>query len=137
MGYMAASLPGAEYDALARDQRAIVAEFPFYAPRQFFGSAQYMLNSTRHWRPIVNGYSGFLPRSYVEHYESLQSFPDARALRALADIGVTHVVVHHQPPSPVSLGFGPMPEVDALEPVTRSPALTIYRLRWDRVPGSR
>lgn len=137
MGYIPAALPGPEYDVLAGIRRAIVAEFPLYTPRQIFGNAQYMLNATRHWRPILNGYSGFLPASYVEHYSALENFPDARSLKALMDIGVTHVVVHHEPPSRVSVGFGPMPPVAALEPVITSPALTIYRVRWERIPGKR
>jgi hypothetical protein len=102
-----------------------------------FGNAQYMLNSTRHWRPLVNGYSGFLPGSYGVHYGELHGFPDDRSLKALRDLQVTHVVVHHEAPSRFSAAFGPMPVVPALQPVTASPQMTIYRLRWDRIPGNR
>ena len=122
---------------LAGERRAIVAEFPFYHPRQVFGNAQYMLNSTSHWRPLVNGYSGFLPASYGAHYGELQGFPDERSLKALRDLFVTHVVVHHLPPSRVSAAFGPMPPLAALEPIAQSPQLTVYRLRWERIPGRR
>jgi hypothetical protein len=137
MGYIPASLPPSQYDVLARESRAVVAEFPFHHPRQFFWNAQYMLNSTRHWRPLVNGYSGFLPASYVKHHLELQGFPDERSLKALRDWMVTHVVVHHLPPSPTSPAFGPMPPVAALQPIAQSPELTIYRLRWERIPGAR
>src|SRR5205814_8090483 len=54
----------------------------------------YMLDATRHWRPILNGYSGFVPVSYVTHYQELRGFPDRRAIAALSRAGVTHVVVH-------------------------------------------
>jgi hypothetical protein len=137
MGYIPASLPPTEYKVLAEHRRAVVVEFPFYHPRRIFGNAQYMLNSTSHWRPLVNGYSGFLPASYGAHYGDLQGFPDERSLKALRDLSVTHVVVHHLPPSRVSAAFGPMPAVAALEPIARSPELTIYRLRWERIPGRR
>jgi hypothetical protein len=137
MGFIRASFPPSQYDVLAGESRAVVAEFPFYHPRQIFGNAQYMLNSTRHWRPLLNGYSGFLPASYGAHYGELQGFPDERSLKALRDWMVTHVVVHHLPPSRVSAAFGPMPPVAALQPIVQSPELTIYRLRWERIPGVR
>jgi hypothetical protein len=137
LGFIPASLPPPEYSVLAGERRAIVAEFPFYHPRQVFGNAQYMLNSTSHWKPLVNGYSGFLPASYGAHYGELQGFPDERSLKALRDLLVTHVVVHHLPPSRVSAAFGPMPPLAALEPIAQSPQLTVYRLRWERIPGRR
>jgi hypothetical protein len=43
---------------------------------------------------MLNGYSGFLPRSYVTHYERLKSFPDESSLAYLREVGVTHVAVH-------------------------------------------
>ena len=49
------------YDALAKEPAVVVAEAPFPMPQQWFLNAPYMVNSTRHWRPILNGYSGFRP----------------------------------------------------------------------------
>jgi hypothetical protein len=74
---------------------AVVVEFPFYPPDRTFHNAQYLLESTHHWRPMLNGYSGLVPASYVEHYQALRDFPDARAIEALRAAGVTHVFVHH------------------------------------------
>lgn len=82
------------HDRLARERHAVVVNLPFYSPRQFFLNAPYMLDSTRHWHPMLNGYSGFIPRSYGEMYEALVRFPDVPALAALHARGVTHVVVH-------------------------------------------
>jgi hypothetical protein len=73
----------------------IVVEFPFYPPDRIFHNAQYLLESTRHWRPMLNGYSGVVPASYVDHYRELRGFPDARAIEALRAAGVTHVFVHY------------------------------------------
>jgi hypothetical protein len=53
-----------------------------------------MLNSTAHWRPIVNGYSGFQPPSFYRHAQTLQRFPDQASLTLLHDLGITHVFVH-------------------------------------------
>jgi hypothetical protein len=74
---------------------AVVVEFPFYPPDRIFRSAQYLLESTLSWRPMLNGYSGLVPASYVDHYRELQGFPDARAIAALRAAGVTHVFVHY------------------------------------------
>jgi hypothetical protein len=82
------------YDVLARERSAVIVELPLYEPRAFFGNARYMLSSTRHWRPRLNGYSGFRPASYFEHYDAVHGFPDAATLSALHALGVTHVVVH-------------------------------------------
>ena len=73
---------------------AVLVEFPFYDPPLFHGNAIYMLYSTAHWKPLLNGYSGFAPRSYRRMARALERFPDVRALDALRTAGVTHVVVH-------------------------------------------
>jgi hypothetical protein len=132
--YTVATEPPRIYALLAREPRAVIVEFPFPEPRSPFWNARYMLNSTRHWRPMLNGYSGFLPASYVRHWERLRSFPAPEALAALRDIGVTHVVVHHG--APEMAGFAPPPG-RALEPIASTEELTIYRLRWERIPGPR
>jgi hypothetical protein len=84
-------IPGI-YDILT-DQPGAVAAFPFFPPGSWHQNARYMLDSTRHWRPILNGYSGFRPGSYNDTYEALRSFPDLPALAALHDRGVTHLIV--------------------------------------------
>jgi len=53
-----------------------------------------VLASTVHWTPLVNGYSGFTPPSFVERSELLRHFPDDAAIRLLHELGVSHVVVH-------------------------------------------
>ena len=73
---------------------AIVAEIPLYPVDRVFRNAPYLLHSTKHWRPMVNGYSGFTPDSYVRLAREIAHFPDAHALETLKGIGVTHVFVH-------------------------------------------
>ena len=82
------------YQSLAAEPRTVIAEFPFFPPEGIFRNAEYMLNSTSHWRPLLNGYSGFAPVSYVDHYRALRDFPDAVSIAALRTSGVTHTVVH-------------------------------------------
>jgi len=120
---------------LASERRVIVAEFPFPSPRGFFYNAEYMLASTRHWRPLLNGYSGIMPASYGRASQALSGFPDARALRAMRALGVTHVVVHYESSTPMMNVFARMGSVPpALQPIAETGALSIYRLRWDRIP---
>jgi hypothetical protein len=52
-----------------------------------------MLASTRFWRPLVNGYSSFIPERYDREAAALDAFPEGETLRYLREIGVTHVVV--------------------------------------------
>jgi hypothetical protein len=94
--YVDAVHPSGVYDRLRREPRAVVAEFPLFAPDRVFHNAPYMLAATRHWRPIVNGYSGVIPESYALHYEAFKDFPDADAIEALRAAGVTHVMVHFE-----------------------------------------
>lgn len=82
------------YDLLATDQDAVVAEFPFFSGGLVSRNGPYLVNATRHWKPLVNGYSGFQPRTFEVRGERLQRFPDADAVSELRRVGVTHVTVH-------------------------------------------
>jgi hypothetical protein len=120
----------AVYDTLAGERGAVVIEVPFPIPQQWFLNAPYMVNSTRHWRPLLNGYSGFRPPSYDKSYEAIQRVPSAESLIALSAIGVTHVVVHqramnHGAPDD---RYDPYAEVASLRLLARDEDVLIYRL---------
>ncbi len=60
----------------------------------------YLLYSTAHWKPLVNGYSGSFITPYHAHLlaELLPSVPDPASLEALSEIlGLRYVVVHTHP----------------------------------------
>jgi hypothetical protein len=82
------------YQTLRDPSVRAVAEFPFFPPEGVHRNAPYVLNSTAHWKPIVNGYSGFVPASYPAVAAALRGFPDERARTELRRLGVSHVVVH-------------------------------------------
>ena len=84
------------YDVVASLHRVVLIEVPAYRGISFFQNADYMLASTVHWKPLVNGYSGFEPQSYAETAERMRPFPDDSALARLKEIGVTHVLVHRE-----------------------------------------
>lgn len=74
---------------------AVLFEFPVHSPADRFAeNLPYMYFSMWHWRPMVNGYSGFIPASYQALLANTSTFPDDRALDYLARIGVTHIGLH-------------------------------------------
>jgi hypothetical protein len=50
--------------------------------------------STTHWRPLINGYSGYSPPSFWERAARLERFPSDDTLAELCALGVRYVVVH-------------------------------------------
>ena len=115
------------YDRVASMPGAVLMEWPFLEPVSFFGNAGYMLNSTRHWRPMLNGYSGFRPESYDATFRAIQGFPDLGALAALHERGVTHVVVHRRETAPAVLRA--LDQQPALDLVVSEDEIDIYRLK--------
>jgi hypothetical protein len=74
--------------------QVVLAEQPFYPRWAIFENAAYVLASTAHWRPLMNGYSGYTPDSYQRYAENFWYFPEERSIQAMKDAGVTHVMVH-------------------------------------------
>lgn len=74
----------------------VLVEQPFYPPQAVFENAEYVLNSTAHWRPLMNGYSGYIPAKYRELTHTFWFFPRHHAIDAMQREGVTHVMVHAQ-----------------------------------------
>jgi len=97
-----APLPFAEAPVLARPYvllaklpRGIVAEFPFYGERIAYPlHAQYMLFSTSHWMPLVNGYSDVIPDDFRPAARILDSFPSRDAFDVLAHHRVRYIGIH-------------------------------------------
>jgi hypothetical protein len=81
------------YDALATETGAVL-ELPLYGPKVIFRNVQYLIPSTRHWRPIVGGYSGFIPPSFPPTWRALHDLPDPVSLSWLRAHGVTTIVLH-------------------------------------------
>lgn len=83
------------YDLLAAEPGPVVlAEMPFYPGHAAFENAEYVLNSTAHWRPLMNGYSGYTPATYRELAWIFWYFPRDAVLQRMRDEGVTHFTVH-------------------------------------------
>ena len=57
-----------------------------------------MLAGVAHWRPLVNGDSGFVPRPYARVLELLAAPLGEDGLRLLRAVGVTHLVSRREEP---------------------------------------
>jgi hypothetical protein len=83
------------YAVLANSPRGVLAEFPFYGERIAFPlHTQYMLFSTAHWMPMVNGYSDVIPKDFREAAAVLDGFPSDDAFKMLARRRVRYIAVH-------------------------------------------
>jgi hypothetical protein len=83
------------YKMLATLPAGAVIEFPFYSnSRELFGHARYMLNSTAHWMPLINGYSDYMPPDFIETAATLKFFPSREAFAVLAEKRPRYAVFH-------------------------------------------
>jgi hypothetical protein len=98
--------PAEVYRWLAMQPRSVVAEVPFARADRLHSiyDGLYMFNSTWHWQPIVNGYSGFFPKTFIELAEHTASFPDDRSIAYLKQRGVDLLVIHGSLMKPEEFG---------------------------------
>jgi hypothetical protein len=83
------------HTALASLPKGPVAEFPFFHLREdFHRHTEFMLFSTAHWQPLVNGYSDNIPMDFRELAPQMDRFPDARSFAAMRARGVRYLLVH-------------------------------------------
>ena len=60
-----------------------------------YWQARYAYMSTYHWRPLLNGYSGYLPPGFSLLMDVARRLPDRAALQDLVDLtGVRWLIVH-------------------------------------------
>jgi hypothetical protein len=91
--YPAAEAPGVYRFLDTLPPGAVILEFPF---GDTSWELRHVYYSTAHWRPLVNGYSGGFPESYLRlraHLDDPRRAP-ADAWEALAASTATHVVLH-------------------------------------------
>ena len=81
------------YRLLARQPRGVVAEVPMAVSGETREARDAYL-STFHWFPIVNGYSGNFPPTYLARIDRMRDFPSARAFYQLRYDRVGYLIVH-------------------------------------------
>lgn len=75
-----------------REEVDAILELPI---RDDASEALAMVFGTRHWKPLVNGYSGHFPPTYTWLRQNCcWPMPEGEALERLREWGVTHVLVH-------------------------------------------
>jgi hypothetical protein len=91
-------LPGIDRWVGTQSAPSVIAEVPVVDPEDGLRAegrqAIFMLHSTAHWQKTVHGYSGFRSPNHTRLYAQLWRFPTLESLRALADFGVTRIIVH-------------------------------------------
>lgn len=82
------------YRVLATLPRGPVIELPFYSNRFAADRVRYMLNSTAHWMPLVNGYSSRTPQDFLDRAPVLGGFPSRESFAVLEPDAVRYAVFH-------------------------------------------
>jgi hypothetical protein len=82
------------YEWLAGQPPSVVLELPLDGPDS--KDPRFMYFSTWHWQPLINGYSGFFPNSYIAAADDADHFPDDIAIRHFQRRGVDYVIVHEE-----------------------------------------
>jgi hypothetical protein len=83
------------YQQLASLPRGPVVEFPFFDRRiDFHLHTTYMLNSTTHWQPLLNGYSDHIPPDFRTFAATLATFPSKASFDAMRDKRVRYFTLH-------------------------------------------
>jgi hypothetical protein len=100
IAYAPAPAPSASAAALFGGEGAVV-----FLPAGE-SDTQVMLDGVAHWRPLINGDSGFVPRPYARARELLDRPLTGDPLRLLRALGTTQVVSADVHPLPVARDLG-------------------------------
>ena len=85
----------AAYQMLHTLPRGAVIEMPFFWPEVgLYQHTEYMLNSTSHWMPLVNGYSDYIPPDFYDTVLTLRHFPSRETFKILEPNRVRYAIFH-------------------------------------------
>lgn len=94
-------IPSLVYRALRTLPRGPLLELPVPLLYRLPGNDPlYQYYSTTHWYPLMNGYSGYYPLSYVQLLGLFGSFPEGDWLTIARTSGARYIVVHQDDVSP-------------------------------------
>jgi hypothetical protein len=111
---------------------APVVEFPFYATRRdWHRHTEYMLMSTLHWKPLINGYSDHFPAEILAAAPRLAMFPHLDAWQVLRDYRVRYVMVHWHAIDPAErarITEGTVRLRPHMRPIVDAPDVSLYEI---------
>jgi hypothetical protein len=115
-----------------RDEPEVAAlvELPLYADSR---ENRYLYAATVHWKPIANGYSGYVAESYLGLVNHIPFVPHADGFDLLRKMGISHLVVHAEKPGQPRIvkrweaRFGTGPERQMVK-VYQENEISIYRI---------
>jgi len=117
-----------------RDEPSVesLAELPLYGDSR---ELPYLYASTLHWKPIANGYSGYMALSYTDLFSSMRDLPGVVGFAKLRSMGISHLVVHVEPPLRIKEvrrwerrhGEGPEPQMEKVYS-SEDDDIFVYRL---------
>ncbi|MBW2402132.1 MAG: hypothetical protein JRG80_23255 [Deltaproteobacteria bacterium] len=85
------------HQALAELEPGVTVEIPWRIHRisTAANGSRYMIGSSLHWNPILNGYTAYVPPTYHFLQRLAQTFPDRTAIERLQRLtGLRWIVVH-------------------------------------------
>jgi hypothetical protein len=68
----------------------VVLELPYQNASEFM----YEYYASYHWRRLANGGTGFTPPIYREMHQWFKTFPDARSVDVIQQLGIDRVILH-------------------------------------------
>ena len=70
-------------------------ELPFWSDRiAYHRHAEYMLDSTHHWQPLIKGYSDHIPQDFRDNALPLSGFPSRDSFAILERSQARYAVFH-------------------------------------------
>jgi len=92
----APEIPAVHRELAKAPSPGAVLVLPIHEGEEITQESLYMYYSTVHWKPLVNGFSGWWPNDYWELVGRLRHFPTSRILRYLLERApVRYIVVHY------------------------------------------
>jgi hypothetical protein len=86
--------PEPAYQLLATLPYGPLIELPLYSRPFAFARVRYMLGSTTHWMPLVEGYSSYTPPDFAESLDMLAQFPTEDSFKRLERDRVRYAIFH-------------------------------------------
>jgi hypothetical protein len=84
--------------------------------------------SIAHWRPLINGYTGFFPAEYEQTLTEMRDFPSTRSYQRLRRLDVKYIIVHEAL-------YNDVERVSLLTELNRRPQAFMFAGRYEDANG--